>query len=208
MAESSPNVLYLGTGNLHKVSEFERLAPASLSILPSPAPPVAETGATFFSNAFIKAWNAAQAFPGPAGQIVFADDSGLVVPVLGGEPGVLSARYAGENATDLENRETLQRKMKGVPPEERGAFFACVLVAVLSGSGRLVAATAGYIFGKIARGPMGDGGFGYDPLFIPEGYHVSFGLMAPEEKNRISHRAIAFRRLLSLLALQGEGGRR
>ena len=205
MVEILPKILYLGTGNLHKVSEFGRLAPPTLSILPSPAPSVEETGSTFFANAFIKAKNAALAFSGPPGQWVFADDSGLVVPALGGEPGVFSARYAGADATDLENREALLRKMKGIPPEERGAFFVCTLVVALSGSGRLVGAASGSVTGKIARGPMGDGGFGYDPLFVPEGYRVSFGLMAPDEKNRLSHRARAFRRLLSLLDLQGEG---
>lgn len=208
VAESLPKVLYLGTGNPHKLAEFERLAPSSLSILPSLAPPVEETGKTFLANAFIKAKNAALSFSGPPGQLVFADDSGLVVPALGGEPGVLSARYAGEGASDLENREALQRKMKGVPPEERGAFFVCILVAALSGSGRLAGAAAGYVYGKIARGPMGEGGFGYDPLFVPEGYRVSFGLMAPEEKNRISHRAKAFINLLSLLGFKSAGENR
>lgn len=208
MSEIPPKVLYLGTGNLHKVSEFARLSPSSLRILPSPAPPVEETGSTFFANAFMKAKNAARAFSGPEGEWVFADDSGLVVPALGGEPGIFSARYAGEGASDLENREALQRKMKGIPPEERGAFFVCVLAAVLSGSGKLVAASAGYVRGRIARGPMGEGGFGYDPLFVPDGYHASFGVMAPDEKDRLSHRACAFRRLLSLLDLQDKGGKR
>ncbi len=207
MSDTLSKVLYLGTGNLHKVSEFARLSPSSLSILPSPSPPVEESGNTFFANAFLKAKNAALAFSGPKGEWIFADDSGLVVPALGGEPGIYSARYAGEGASDVENREALQRKMKGIPPEERGAFFVCVLVAVLSGSGKLVAATAGYVHGRIARGPMGEGGFGYDPLFVPDGYHASFGVMAPDEKDRLSHRARAFRRLLSLLDLQGKGGK-
>lgn len=199
MGESSRTILYLGTGNLHKVSEFERLAPPSVTILPSPSPPVEETGLSFFANALIKARNAALSFPGPPGEIVFADDSGLVVPAIGGEPGVRSARYAGPEASDLENREALQRRMKGIPQESRKASFVCLLVAVRSGSGALVAAASGRVEGRIANGPMGEGGFGYDPLFLPEGYYVTFGLMAPDEKNRISHRARAFQGLLSLL---------
>lgn len=199
MGDSSLTTLYLGTGNLHKVSEFERLAPPSVTILPSPSPPVEETGRSFFANALIKARNAALSFPGAPGKIIFADDSGLVVPAIGGEPGVRSARYAGPEAGDLENREALQRRMKGIPPESRGAYFVCVLVAVRTGSGALVGASSGRVEGRIANGPMGEGGFGYDPLFLPDGYRVSFGLMAPDEKNRISHRARAFQGLLSLL---------
>lgn len=209
MADRSfPLQLFLGTGNPHKVAEFRLLAPSTVTVDPAfsenvPAPPIAETGTTFFQNADIKARTACTMLGLRDSGIVFSDDSGLVVPALGGAPGLLSARYAGETATDLENRELLLRNMKGIPKNERKATFVCVLVAYDLRTGSLLAASRGEVPGHIANGLMGDGGFGYDPVFVPEGFRVSFGIMAPEEKNRISHRTRAFERLCRALAEAG-----
>lgn len=193
-------VLFVGTGNAHKVKEFSEMAPAGVTVRPAfsrefPAPDVKESGESFFTNAWAKAEAFARALRGKAAGVVFADDSGLVVPALSGEPGIRSARYAGENATDEQNRERLLVNMKGLSGDQRQAFFVCVLVAVDIASGGLRAAASGKVFGRITKGLMGEGGFGYDPVFVPEGYHASFGIMASSEKNRISHRLRAFRNL-------------
>jgi XTP/dITP diphosphohydrolase len=197
--------LFLGTANPHKVSEFQRLAPSNILVLPAfsketaPPPEIPETGETFFQNAVQKATATGAALKGHRTGIVFADDSGLVVPALNGEPGIRSARYAGEGATEVLNREALLRAMKGLAESERRATFVCVLVALDIGTGRLLAAARGSVSGHISKGLMGEGGFGYDPVFVPEGYRVSFGVMSSEEKNRISHRTQAFGRLCRAL---------
>ncbi|EQD24042.1 MAG: Nucleoside-triphosphatase [Leptospirillum sp. Group IV 'UBA BS'] len=204
MAESSRLVLHLGTGNPHKAEEFMRMAPPGVSVLAAffpdyPAPGVLESGKTFFANAFFKAETFARALRERTAGMVFSDDSGLVVPALSGEPGVRSARYAGEEASDTQNRELLLKNMKGLSGADRRAHFVCVLVAIDIATGSLRAASSGMVSGRIANGLMGEGGFGYDPLFVPEGYRASFGIMAPEEKNRISHRFRAFRQLCQAL---------
>ncbi len=193
-------LLFLGTGNPHKAEEFRNMAPPFVSVETAfssncPPPAIEEEAETFFGNACLKAQAFARALSGKRSGILFADDSGLVVPALSGAPGVRSARYAGLDATDQENRELLLKNMKGLSGSDRQAFFVCVLVAVDIDTGALRAASAGRVPGRIANGPMGDGGFGYDPLFIPDGYRASFGVMATSEKNKISHRFRAFQRL-------------
>lgn len=200
MPEEKGLVLLLGTGNPHKAEEFYEMAPPGVRVVAafsreSPPPGIEETGDTFFANAFLKAQAFGRALRGKRMGLLFADDSGLVVPALSGAPGVRSARYAGEEATDLKNRELLLKNMKGLSGPDRQADFVCVLVAIDISTGALRAASSGRVSGRIANGFMGEGGFGYDPLFIPDGYRASFGVMAPSEKNKISHRFRAFRQL-------------
>ncbi len=144
---------------------------------------VEETGTTFEENSYIKA----KAILDIAHTITIADDSGLEVDALGGAPGVYSARYAGEGCTPADNDEKLLRELKDVPEEKRGAAFVSVITMLFPNGDKLVA--RGECRGHIATQLRGEGGFGYDPLFIPDGENRSFGEMSGEEKNRISHRA-------------------
>ena len=161
------------------------------------APDVEETGTTLEENARIKARALADAF----GLLAVADDTGLEVDALGGAPGVYSARYAGEQASYADNVEKLLRELEGVSPSLRTARFATVAMACRPG-GREVAAR-GEVEGIIAAVAKGDGGFGYDPVFVPvEGDGRTFAEMAPGEKHAISHRGRAFRALAELLDLE------
>ena len=144
---------------------------------------VEETGTTFEENSYIKA----KAILDIAHTITIADDSGLEVDALGVAPGVYSARYAGEGCTPADNNEKLLRELKDVPEEKRGAAFVSVITMLFPNGDKLVA--RGECRGHIATQLRGEGGFGYDPLFIPDGENRSFGEMSGEEKNRISHRA-------------------
>lgn len=158
------------------------------------APDVAETGATLEENARIKAAALTRATGLPA----VADDTGLAVDALGGAPGVRSARYAGDHATYADNVARLLRDLHGVPPARRSARFETVALARWPDGRELVA--RGVVEGRIAEGPRGDGGFGYDPVFVPsEGDGRSFAEMDPGEKHAVSHRGRAFRRLASML---------
>ena len=150
---------------------------------------------TYFGNAFLKA-NAC--FPAP-GRLILADDSGLEVDALDGRPGVLSSRFAGAGASSLMNCQALIREMKSVSPDNRTARFRCVLVLLDGDSGRLMGAVQGVVKGRLTRGILGEGGFGYDPLFVPEGYQVSLGILPSSVKDRISHRARAVFNLIELL---------
>jgi len=162
---------------------------------------VEETGSSMEQNAVQKA----TAYAAMSGLITLADDSGLEVDALGGEPGVFSRRYAGENASDAERNNFLLKKLEGVPREERGARFRCVIAIAVPG-GR-VETCEGVCEGVIAFDARGKGGFGYDPVFdLPElGRRVAE--LSPEEKNRISHRADAARKariILERIGLQGK----
>jgi XTP/dITP diphosphohydrolase len=159
-----------------------------------------ETGATFEDNALAKAHDAFAA----TGLATVADDSGLEVAALNGMPGVLSARWSGRHGDDSANTSLLLAQVRDVPDERRGAAFvsACALV---SGSGEVV--VRGEWPGAIAREPRGDGGFGYDPVFIPEGYDCTAAQLSPAEKDAISHRGRALAQLVpSLRALAGRPG--
>ncbi|AGZ49902.1 non-canonical purine NTP pyrophosphatase [Mycobacterium kansasii] len=154
-----------------------------------------ETGATFEDNALAKARDAFAA----TGLASVADDSGLEVAALNGMPGVLSARWSGVHGDDAANTALLLAQLRDVPDERRGAAFvsACALV---SASGEVV--VRGQWPGTIAREPRGDGGFGYDPVFIPDGYQRTAAQLSPEEKDAMSHRGRALRLLLpELVAL-------
>jgi XTP/dITP diphosphohydrolase len=146
-------------------------------------PRVVENGRTYLENALKKA----KAYADFTGEAVLADDSGLEVDSLNGEPGIHSARYAGPDATDEENYLKLLKKMEGIPPEKRGAGFRCVLVLYRPG-GRY-ASFEGFWRGMIHTKPLGNKGFGYDPVFFLPDQRLTAAELPPEMKNALSHRA-------------------
>ncbi len=154
-----------------------------------------ETGSTFLDNALIKARHAAAATRLAA----LADDSGLEVDALGGRPGVWSARYAGPRATDAQNNARLLAELAAVPPPARTARYRCVLALVRTADEQAPLLACGQWEGRIALAPAGSGGFGYDPLFIPEGYGETVAELPAALKQRLSHRALAAARLLQAL---------
>jgi XTP/dITP diphosphohydrolase len=191
----------LATANPHKVAELAAIleaagADAVLEPLPAGFAMPEETGATFLANARIKARAALAA----TGRTVLADDSGLEVDALGGEPGVRSARWAGVagDGADAANNAKLLAELAGIHGPNRRARFRCTLVLAAPDRPEVVA--HGAIEGFVADAPRGPGGFGYDPLFVPEGDARSLAEYASGEKHRVSHRGQAARRLLELLA--------
>ncbi len=178
--------LIVATRNAHKVEEIRAILSAfevlDLSVLTDP-PEVEETGSTFLENAILKA----QAISELTDALVLSDDSGLEVDSLGGDPGVYSSRYAGEDGNDSLNNEKLLREMDG--QSERTARFRCVIV--LARGGNVLADFSGAVDGHILQRNQGEGGFGYDPLFVPEGYERSFAELGEEIKNGLSHRSRA-----------------
>jgi XTP/dITP diphosphohydrolase len=194
-------VILLATRNPHKIAEIRRILGAGFRVLSQldfpDAPAVAEDAGTFAGNAAKKAEGLAGWMEDPldAPFYVLADDSGLEVDALGGAPGVLSARFAAgdaaapANSTDAANNAKLLRLLADVPLERRTARFRCVLA--LATRGRPTLLFDGVCEGRIAFAPCGTGGFGYDPLFVPEGCSESFAALGEEVKNKISHRARA-----------------
>jgi XTP/dITP diphosphohydrolase len=183
--------LLLATRNAHKTREIQRILGAKFAVRdlsehPDISKPV-ENGKTFEENAILKAIAVAKELP----SLVVADDSGLEVDALDGAPGMYSARYAGENATDKANIEKLLSELarQNVPAEERKAQFRCV-IAVASDN-KLLRTFEGVVEGTIVDLPRGSHGFGYDPVFQPKGFDQTFGEMASQLKNKISHRAKA-----------------
>lgn len=179
------------TGNKHKIEEIESItrkfgmnvitkAEAGVGDLE-----VEETGTTFEENSLIKA----EAIMKATGMPAIADDSGLEADALNGAPGVYSARFSGEGATDESNNAKLLKLMENIPDDERSARFVSV-VTLCFPDGTVVAAR-GECPGTLRRSPRGDGGFGYDPLFVPVGYDKTYAEISAEEKNIISHRAKA-----------------
>jgi len=156
-------------------------------------PDIEEDGKTFTENAFKKARFYSKYF----GKLTLADDSGLEVDILNGMPGIYSARYAGKRVTHRENNQKLLREMEGVPISKRGARFRCV-IAIVSQDGR-GAITDGFCKGRIGFKEVGKKGFGYDPLFILPQYGKTMAQLSIEEKNRISHRGKALRKLRKIL---------
>lgn len=186
--------LLAATTNQHKLTEIRAiLAPRGMRVLGAVdvggIPDVAEDGQTFEENAVKKATAVAVA----TGRWVLADDSGLEVKALGGEPGIYSARYAGEDSDDAANVEKLLRCLSGVT--DRRARFVCVLA--LATPRELVGTARGEVRGRIIGAPRGRSGFGYDPVFVPEGCELTFAEMPADEKNGISHRSEALRAALS-----------
>lgn len=190
--------LLLATNNQGKIREYRELLadiPFDL-ILPSAAGIdiiVDETGDTFEDNARLKATALAVKGNMPA----IADDSGLEVDALGGEPGVRSARYAGENASDTRRIEFLLAKLKGVPWEKRTARFRCVIA--IAGPGGNVEICSGDCAGFITFEPFGEHGFGYDPVFYLPEFGKTMAELSPAEKNRVSHRGQAARKAAEIL---------
>ena len=186
--------LVLATRNAHKVSELQAiLTAAGLEVellgLPGGAPDVVEDGLTFAENALKKARSAASATGLPS----VADDSGLCVDALNGMPGVFSARWSGAQADDASNLRLVLEQVSDVPVEHRGASFVCAAALALpTGAERVV---EGRVTGRIIREPRGTGGFGYDPIFLPDGHDRTTAEMTPQEKHAISHRGNAFRAL-------------
>ena len=189
--------LLIATRNGHKTREIGQILGSGwdvrdLGSLPH-APNIEETGATFEENAALKAITISKIFTG----LVLADDSGLEVDALEGAPGVRSARFAGPNATDAENRFLLVQKLRNLGGHEFPARFRCVMV--LASQGELLGSFGGVVRGKVALEERGESGFGYDSLFIPQGYTETFGELQSEIKNSLSHRGRALAQVLEFL---------
>jgi len=191
----APHRLVLASGNPGKLKEYRVLATGhalQLALLDGFAqiPEFPENAPTFAENAAGKALYYSQF----SGDLIFADDSGLVVPALGGAPGVQSARYAGLGAGNDAKIAKLLGALKGKSGSERAACFVCVIAAARRG--QCVAVVSGKVDGEILELPQGAGGFGYDPVFFFPPLHKSFAELAAGEKNQHSHRGNAFRRLM------------
>ncbi len=184
--------VYCATGNPGKLREFQLAAPDfDVQPLPVPVPAPDENGDTFEANAAEKAI----AYGRHVAGYLFADDSGLEVDALGGDPGVRSARYAGKHATDEANNALLLERLRG--KANRTARFLCVIALVKDG--RLVKTFRGAVEGRILDGPRGTGGFGYDPLFFYEPFGCTFGEASTEQKMTVSHRAQALDAMFAYL---------
>lgn len=192
--------LILATRNPGKVREIESILAdsgwsfSSLQAFPDVETPI-ESGATYAENAILKARFYALA----TGMCALADDSGLEVEALAGAPGVYSARYAGENATDADRRALLLSELARIPNANRRARFVSV-VAISDADGSVLNVSEGICEGTIISSPRGDGGFGYDPLFVPDGFNQTFAELPEDVKNIISHRAHALRNTLAFLS--------
>ena len=199
-----PAKLYLASSNPGKLKEYRALAqnatPSSISVeldlLPEfdSLPTFEENAPTFAENAAGKALHYSRLSEG----LVFADDSGVVVPALGGAPGVHSARYAGADATNSQHIEKLLREMCDKVGQPRSAHFVCAIA--LARKGRALAVITDRVDGEILESPRGAGGFGYDPVFYFPALKKTFAELSPEEKNQHSHRGKAFRKLLAALS--------
>jgi len=198
-----PAKLFLGSSNPGKLAEYRELAascalslPIELELLPNfnAIPSFEENAPTFAENAVGKALYYSRQSEG----LVFADDSGLVVPALGGAPGVQSARYAGAHASNSQKIEKLLEELRGKKGSERAAYFLCAIA--LADRGRARAIVTDRVDGAILEAPRGSGGFGYDPVFYFPALHKTFAEIPAQEKNRRSHRGKAFRRLLAALS--------
>ena len=191
----------LASGNAGKVREFNQLlAGAHIEVVPQSSfgvPEAEETGLTFVENAILKARNAARHTGLPA----VADDSGIEADALNGAPGIYSARYAGPGASDEENLYKLLAALEGLPDERRGARFQCVIAYLRHAEDPTPLICQGTWEGRILPAPRGANGFGYDPVFYVPDEGVSSAELAPETKNRLSHRGQALRKLL-----EGLGG--
>ena len=191
--------IVLASRNVKKTQEVaEILLPAGFTVIPvtqfANVPEVIEDGHTFAENAARKAREVAMA----TGQWVIGEDSGLKVDALAGAPGIYSARYSGDNATDEKNNAKLIAALAEVPDEKRGAGYVCS-VALSNPAGDIRIAAEGTCRGRILRQPGGSGGFGYDPYFLILEYHRTFGELSSLVKHRLSHRARAFAKFIPLL---------
>jgi XTP/dITP diphosphohydrolase len=183
--------LVLASGNAGKVVELEQLlAGTGVQLVPQTSLGVTdadETGLTFVENALIKARHAARVTGLPA----LADDSGICVDALGGAPGLYAARYAGTHGDSAANNAKLLRELDGVPADRRTAYFIAVLVVLRHADDPAPLVAEGRWHGRILDAPRGAGGFGYDPLFLPDGHDLGAAELDPALKNRLSHRGQA-----------------
>lgn len=193
--------LIFATGNQGKVNEFRQMLGDEYEILSMKDIGVdidiVEDGKTFEENAKIKAKAVMEA----TGEMVLADDSGFEVDALNKEPGIYSARYLGEDTPYSIKNEELLRRCEGVPEEKRDVRFVCVIACAYP-DGTIDTAT-GIIEGKLAHEPKGENGFGYDPIFFLPERGCTTGELPPEEKNKISHRGIAIRKMVEILKKKG-----
>ncbi len=191
--------LLIATGNKGKVVELRSLLAGlplrlrDLSEFPA-AREVEETGQTFSDNAALKA----QGYAGQTGLWTLADDSGLEVDALGGAPGVFSARYGGEGLTDADRVTRLLEELSRTAAKDRRARFVCV-IAIADPRGQVMNLSTGTCEGRIVHAPRGTHGFGYDPVFLPDGFEQTFGELTAEIKQDISHRALALKAARSFL---------
>lgn len=197
-----PRTFVLATHNQHKVAEFEAMlggTDSGIHIVSYDGPEPVEDGVSFSDNALIKARAAANHTGLPA----LADDSGICVDVLGGAPGIFSARWAGAARSDVDNVRLLLEQLADVRDGNRGAHFTCsiaIVVPATENTPALEAVVSGNWPGHIAREIRGENGFGYDPIFIPSGNIVSSAELPPAKKNALSHRSRALKALAELLA--------
>ena len=191
------NELVFATNNRHKTEEVSKILSGRYKVLNLSdigcSGDIPETGSSFAENALLKSTYVVQHFQLDC----FADDSGLEIEALNNEPGIFSARYSGKR-DDAENLELVLTKMKGI--NNRRANFKTVIALIKDGHQHLF---EGVIYGNIRHEPAGKQGFGYDPIFEPEGYHITFAEMNMAQKNEISHRALAMNKLMAFLKEQG-----
>ena len=188
--------LLVATGNSHKTDEIRAILGAGYVVSDLKAhpelPEVEETGTTFLENATLKAVEISKQVEG----LILSDDSGLEVDALGGEPGVYSSRYAGEAGNDAANNKKLLHELQG--EDSRTARFRCVMV--LAQDGEVLTSFDGAVEGRMLSELHGEGGFGYDPLFVPDGYDQTFSQLSEGIKNQLSHRAVAMQKVVAWLA--------
>ena len=193
----------LATRNAKKLAELRRILTPSVAVVgldeAAPYPEPAETGLTFAENALLKARVGAAA----TGLPTVADDSGIAVDALGGMPGVFSARWAGKHGDDLANLELVLAQVADVPEEHLGAAFVCAAALAFPDGREFV--VHGRQPGRLVRVPRGEGGFGYDPIFVGDGRERTNAQLTPAEKDAISHRGQAFRALAEVIARELPG---
>jgi XTP/dITP diphosphohydrolase len=189
--------LLVATWNTHKTMEIGQILGSGWNVRDlttlANAPRVEETGSTFAENAALKAVTISESFP----ELVLADDSGLEVDALNGEPGVYSARFAGKDATDEQNRSKLKGLLRELPAREFSGRFQCAMV--LAGNGEVRGSFSGIVEGSVIPFERGDHGFGYDSMFIPAGYGETFAELPSHIKNGLSHRARALEQVVAFL---------
>jgi XTP/dITP diphosphohydrolase len=201
----APAKLLFASSNAGKLREFQTIAeeftsPRRIAVEPVPGcgqlPTFEENAPTFAENALGKALHYSRLCEG----MVFADDSGMVVPALGGSPGVHSARYAGPDATNAQRIEKLLRELRGRPAVDRAAHFVCAIA--LASRGETLAVVTARADGELLEAPRGTGGFGYDPVFYFPALAKTFAELSAMQKNRCSHRGKAFGKLLDFLSAE------
>ena len=188
--------ILIATSNEGKVKEFNKIFKNQklYSLKDFDIEDAVESGTSFIENALIKAKHGAKKL----GKYTIADDSGLVVPDLNFEPGIYSARYAGNEASDKDNRDKIIKKLDELGLESLNAFYVCILVGIKSYNDPMPLIAQGIINGKVSKNSSGDGGFGYDKIFYPFNYNCSMASIASDIKNKISHRAIASTNFLKI----------